>query len=442
MLLTTSVLSGQYVSASGGPICEKSTGGTCFIKRCKESRGNATCARATYDLSALGTSVQLPLLWWSCDCTGSLCAAVDGTCRPQSSPKSFAASFRSRSYDALMLLFVILGRSGVLSFVSQLTGLNRAWGASSPIPTHYSSLSTWEELREEQKLDKWQAFVIAVFKLSCWHMLQIVWFGLTYVAYTPLMSPRQASLALVVLVKEVLYGAILAIGIVTSPRWLLFCPLSEVDRTFTVVYFLSPDCFVADTIWMNPDTHSRVRVAVLLFAILGAMMSLASWIALGLGFIEGAMTPALATGYMLSAFSPMGLIWSHCFPRESIPRERLGSEEEQDSITLAGSTPMVQHEAGRQSAIAQGSSSALESEPSPSDQQLIEPAGNEEFDPDNRQHARSKRIVAVVEASPITELLDEQHEQPMDASLSIIGRRRSSSKIRSNQVRSSSPSGV
>lgn len=118
-----------------------------------------------------------------------------------------------------------------------------------------------------------------------------------------------------VLAKECFYALLLIVGVATCPHFLLFSPLSDADRSFRAGYLLSPDAFVADTIAMKQQGSPLGRLAQGT-AMLTSVLSLASSIALCIGFWRGAMTPTLACGYILSGLTPLGLFWTSVFPRQ------------------------------------------------------------------------------------------------------------------------------
>lgn len=290
-------------------VCEKSTAGTCFAEQCYSSRGNTTCAIGK--IQVLGSTLSLPWPWLSCDCVGGECAGIDGACHPHTFPTTVASRLRSGSQDIAAMLVFLLGRTGAKWYIMRTTGLNKIFGFTKTMPTFYSTRKTWEVLQNEQELSLWQACLVGVAKLSCWHLLQIAWFVLTFYAYSPLMSQRQRIFAVLVVVKEALYAVVLVCGVVMAPKFLLFSPASDQSRVFRVAYILSPDAFVADTLSMSISN----RLASTLFqmvTLLSATLSLASWVALSLGFADGAMTFALACGYVLSGLTPVGLMVTNC----------------------------------------------------------------------------------------------------------------------------------
>lgn len=227
------------------------------------------------------------------------------------------------------MLGALLGRSGFMSLIMTVTGLSKAAQATSSQKTHYSTSKPWSTLQTEQGLNFFQACMVALAKLTFWHVAQIFWFVLNYISYRPMMSATQFIFATCVLMKEAIYGVMLLFGVILAPRFLLFTPLSDADFTFRVAYLLSPDGFVADTISMSLDHSSRCAVVALTMqsmAFVSAGLSCAAWPALCIGFIEGVMTPALALGYVLAGLTPVGLLWAYVFPRlpDDAAMERYG----------------------------------------------------------------------------------------------------------------------
>merc|ERR1712147_155996 len=99
---------------------------------------------------------------------------------------------------------------------------------------------TLEELQREQELNDCQAFIVGVSKLLFWHVAQIAWYLVAYIAYKEFMGPWQFAFATMVACGQACYFAVIFLALVYSTKFLLFCPLSNTNGKMTVVYFLTP----------------------------------------------------------------------------------------------------------------------------------------------------------------------------------------------------------
>ena len=148
-------------------VCERNTGGTCFFFGCLSSR-NASCV-STWSLHTLP--------WHSCQCGEHQCAHMDGTCHDRPMPSSVASWLRAESFSKVLMMIVLVGRSGVDGFIMSVTGLDRLTTAHEKIVTNYlEDDGSWEWQRRQQQLHWHQAVIISAVKFVFWHFGQIVFF--------------------------------------------------------------------------------------------------------------------------------------------------------------------------------------------------------------------------------------------------------------------------
>lgn len=203
-----------------------------------------------------------------------------------------------------MLIFVY-GRSGVQPWLKTKLGLHRIYrGPTTRIQTNFRFDSDWESEREEQRLTKCQAFVVAFAKAIFWHFLQIGWFWVAYYAYSPLMGWGQLIFATMVAIREAGYFALLLVAVFRCPHFLLFSPMSDRSVSKRLMYLLCPDMFVAESL---ADTPSKPSAEMIAWGSL--FLSLSAYPAIFLGLHgDGVMYPALLSGYAFSAVASIGFL--------------------------------------------------------------------------------------------------------------------------------------
>ena len=219
-------------------VCERNTGGTCFFLGCDSSR-NASCV-TTWGLRTLP--------WHSCQCGEHQCAHLDGSCHNRPMPSSVASWLREESFSKVLMMIVLVGRSGVDGFIMSLTGLDRLTTAHEKIVTDYWHDYSWEGQRKQQKLQFHEAVIISAVKFVFWHLGQIVFFWTAWFAYKDMMSWGQFFFATIVALKEALYFVNLLLATYLSPGYLMLAPFSEKNKCVKLAYLLSPESVVMDSL--------------------------------------------------------------------------------------------------------------------------------------------------------------------------------------------------
>lgn len=152
-----------------------------------------------------------------------------------------------------------------------------------------------------------QAVTICAIKFIFWHLAQVLFFWVAWWAFGELMGWPQYILATIIALRELWYLFLLMYAVVYEPQFLLFAPFSEESTAWRVVYFLSPDAFVADDVYrsVNQDYWQWLD----LFARISGILSLCGWPALVCGFLQdGVMYPSLFLGYLLCGLSGFGFL--------------------------------------------------------------------------------------------------------------------------------------
>ena len=279
-------------------VCERNTGGTCFFFGCQSSR-NASCV-TTWGLRTLP--------WHSCRCGEHQCAHLDGSCHDTPMPSSVTSWLRAESFSKVLMMIVLVGRSGVDGFIMSVTGLDRLTTAHETIVTDFIKDFSWDGQRQQQKLQWHQAVIISAVKFVFWHLGQIVFFWAAWFAYKDMMSTGQFCFATIVAMKEALYFVNLLLATCYSPGYLLLAPFSEENKTVKLTYLLSPESVVVFSLYARRDGGVLGLFAGISFWS-NIIASLSAWIALVIGFFgHGTMFPSLAVGYLLSGLSPIGAI--------------------------------------------------------------------------------------------------------------------------------------
>ena len=293
-------------------VCERNTGGTCFFFGCLSSR-NASCV-STWSLHTLP--------WHSCQCRREhQCAHVGGTCHDRPKPSSVASWLRAESFSKVLMMIVLVGRSGVDGFIMSVTGLDRLTTAHEKIVTNYfEDDGSWEWQRRQQQLHWHQAVIISAVKFVFWHFVQIVFFWTAWFAYKDMMSWGQFCFATIVALKEALHFVNLLHATCFTPGYLLLAPFSEKNKPLKLACFLCPESVVMSTLVANVvgrvatlNRVSNVEGVLAWFAgisyLASIAVSLSAWIALVIGFFgHGAMFPSMAVGSLLSGLSPIGAV--------------------------------------------------------------------------------------------------------------------------------------
>ena len=135
-------------------VCERNTGGTCFFSGCLSSRKNLCVA--TWGLRTLP--------WHSCRCREHQCAHMDGGCHDRPMPGSVASWLRAESFSKVLMMIVLVGRSGVDGFIMSVTGLDRLTIAHEKIVIDYMEDRLWEGQRQQQELRWHQAVITSAVK--------------------------------------------------------------------------------------------------------------------------------------------------------------------------------------------------------------------------------------------------------------------------------------
>ena len=279
-------------------VCDRNTGGTCFFFGCDSSR-NASCV-TTWGLRALP--------WHSCQRGEHECAHMDGSCH-RSMPSSVASWLRAESFSKVLMMVVLVGRSGVDGFIMSVTGLDRLTTAHEKIVTDFMKDISWDGQMSQQKMQWHEAVIISAVKFVFWHLGQIVFFWTAWFAYKDMMLWGQFCFATIVALKEALYFVNLLLATYFSPGYLLLAPFSEKNKGWKLAYLLSPESVVMESLIGRSGVMRVLAFFQVISYFVNFAASLSAWIALVIGFFDhGTMFPSLAVGYLLSGLSPIGAL--------------------------------------------------------------------------------------------------------------------------------------
>ena len=268
------------------------------------------------------------LPWHSCRCGEHQCAHLDGSCHNRPMPSSVASWLRAESFSKVLMMIVLVGRSGVDGFIMSVTGLDRLTTAHETIVTEYLRDDSWERQRTQQKLQWHEALIISAVKFVFWHLGQIVFFWTAWFAYKDMMSWGQFCFATIVALKEAVYFVNLLLATCISPVYLMLAPFSEKNKGVKLVYLLSPESVVMESLFFFSANGGVLETFSYISYFANIAASLSAWIALLIGFFgHGTMFPSLAVGYLLSGLSPIGAValWRE-FRRSHILQSEFVSE--------------------------------------------------------------------------------------------------------------------
>jgi len=271
--------------------CEKETGGTCVLSECWAWR-NATCA------------------WGMCFCPSNTCASTDGACHARA-----AAAQRVARYSPTWVRQQI---GTVFDWAPAIAAMLRAdlpgivfsplavgmWGRVEPRATEFRFGTTWNEARRDYGYSECDAVLVGAAKYLFWHCMQPVAFFIVFYAYSGFLGWLQYSLALVVIVREMMYLALIHVGICACPAFLMIQPFTEREQGLRLTYFAVPYAVILQCLAGDDVVSCDGCIFAFLASDLCALLSLA------IGLTSGSMFPSMAVGYAMASISiPVLFCW-------------------------------------------------------------------------------------------------------------------------------------
>lgn len=292
--------------------CQRATGGTCFLFDCAEDRGNTYCAVEP----GIDIAFGLRMGWHSCECQGDTpCAHRDGTCHANPE-ESWRQWFRSAGEWAILFALAPILRSGALSVLQGIIGLDHLMGI--PVKRKYKmvnffDLKDWDAVRIESDFTyRWQAVLVSGMKFIGLHAAQPILFFLPFIGYSPYMGWCQFIIAGIVVLNEMLYLLVACAAVLYNPTFLLYGPFSS-DLKIDVddfprsasCYFAAPAVFIYNMAGFSEKSVWADNFAV----VYPAVASVCAWLALFIGLSgHGVMFPALLVGYVFCGMEAVALV--------------------------------------------------------------------------------------------------------------------------------------
>jgi len=167
--------------------------------------------------------------------------------------------------------------------------------------------STWSsQLKDlglkEDFLGQIIALIVMLVKIAFFHLSQPLAMIAAFYAYGPFMGWVQWSCGFLVCFREAMYLAIILLTCCVAPHVFLFVPLTEKRSSVSLLFFASPQVFLA--LSLGHRGYEVLDVLTYLGSLFFDSCALLAFLAGTLGgFGWGTMWPALAISYMLAFVS-------------------------------------------------------------------------------------------------------------------------------------------